>query len=135
MPTLGEVIQNTSKSAVELYAHHAGQLDVEPNGYRQFLAAVFAGGHASAPYLQPDAPNTGPHPLSASDLTKGNLSGLPKTQLVFPYAPVRFLDCQQIEEPERGWVDEDGIRQIRNELFGCKRRRDMVGKDIGWSRG
>jgi hypothetical protein len=46
---------------------------------------------------------------------------------------VRILDCQQIEEPERDWVDEDGIRHIRDGLYSCKRRRDVVGREIGWS--
>jgi hypothetical protein len=46
---------------------------------------------------------------------------------------VSFFRCETLVEPERDWVDEDGIRHLRNELFSCMRGRDMRGNDIAWA--
>jgi hypothetical protein len=46
---------------------------------------------------------------------------------------VRVIGCNGIEEPEREWVDEDGIEHVRDYLFSCSSRRDMVGVLIAWA--
>jgi hypothetical protein len=46
---------------------------------------------------------------------------------------VRNLGCERIEDPEREWVDEDGIIHVRDLLFSCSTRRDMVGTITGWA--
>ena len=47
---------------------------------------------------------------------------------------VRFVNssCEQLEEPERDWVDEDGVRHYRNELGSCNLRWDLVGSEVDW---
>jgi hypothetical protein len=41
-------------------------------------------------------------------------------------------NCWILEEPEREWVDEDGIRHTRDVRYSCDRRRRIAGKEIGW---
>jgi hypothetical protein len=60
-------------------------------------------------------------------------SGVAWAQAVETPIRVLFFRCHDLEEPEREWVDEDGIRHIRNELFSCRRNLDMTGRDISWS--
>ncbi|MBW2541494.1 MAG: hypothetical protein JRF15_05320 [Deltaproteobacteria bacterium] len=40
--------------------------------------------------------------------------------------------CELLEEPERDWVDEDGVRHYRNELGSCAWRRGLNGREIDW---
>jgi hypothetical protein len=61
------------------------------------------------------------------------VSGVAWAQAVETPITVSFFRCGTLEEPERDWVDEDGIRHLRNELFSCMRGINMRGKDIGWS--
>jgi hypothetical protein len=47
---------------------------------------------------------------------------------------VRIGSCEDLEEPERReWVDEDGIVHVRDNMFRCWTRRDMVGTITGWA--
>jgi hypothetical protein len=48
---------------------------------------------------------------------------------------VRVMGCEVLEqEPDRReWVDEDGIRHVRDHMFRCSVRRDMVGTITGWN--
>jgi hypothetical protein len=45
---------------------------------------------------------------------------------------IRFI-CEDVGEPERFWVDEDGIEHGRDHLEDCTLRRDMVGTTLGLS--
>ena len=45
---------------------------------------------------------------------------------------VRLMECERLEEPERYWVDEDGIEHARDILTSCWTGRDMVGELITW---
>ena len=44
----------------------------------------------------------------------------------------RFINasCEQLEEPERDLVDEDGVRHYRNELVSCAWRGDLNGREL-----
>jgi hypothetical protein len=44
-------------------------------------------------------------------------------------------DCNDLAEPEREWVDEEGIRHIRDVMYRCERRRQISGVEIGWYSG
>jgi hypothetical protein len=46
---------------------------------------------------------------------------------------VRSIGCERLEEPERYWVDEDGIEHARDILISCSTGRDMVGEIIAWT--
>jgi len=48
---------------------------------------------------------------------------------------VQFYGCRIQGSPEREWVDDEGIRHIRDQMFRCRRTRDMVGRDVGWASG
>jgi hypothetical protein len=61
------------------------------------------------------------------------VSGVGWAQAVETPIMVSFFQCETLEEPERNWVDEDGIRHIRNELYRCRRGIDMRGRDIAWA--
>jgi hypothetical protein len=45
---------------------------------------------------------------------------------------VRYI-CEDVGEPDRFWVDEDGIEHGRDQLERCTLRRDMVGTILGLS--
>ncbi|MBW1844437.1 MAG: hypothetical protein JRE38_06825 [Deltaproteobacteria bacterium] len=45
----------------------------------------------------------------------------------------RWLDCQNLVEPEREWVDEDGIEHRRNALYSCRHRGSLRGLEKGWA--
>jgi hypothetical protein len=48
--------------------------------------------------------------------------------------PISFLllSCQNLAEPEREWVDEDGIRHTRDVRYRCSRSGQLRGAEIGW---
>ncbi len=41
-------------------------------------------------------------------------------------------DFTVLAEPEREWVDEEGIRHIRDVMYRLERRRQISGVEIGW---
>jgi hypothetical protein len=43
-----------------------------------------------------------------------------------------WFRCWSLEDPERDWRDEDGIRHVRNIKFRCRHRGDIVGRETGW---
>jgi hypothetical protein len=44
-----------------------------------------------------------------------------------------WYSCQNLEEPEREWVDEDGIEHRRNALYSCRHRGSLRGLEKGWA--
>jgi hypothetical protein len=40
--------------------------------------------------------------------------------------------CEDLAEPEREWVDEDGIQHTRDGRYRCTRRRNITGEEVGW---
>ena len=40
--------------------------------------------------------------------------------------------CEDLAEPEREWVDEDGIQHARDVRYSCPRRRNITGEEVGW---
>jgi len=46
---------------------------------------------------------------------------------------VQFVFCNDVGEPERFWVDEDGIEHVRDQFNRCDARRDMIGTELAWS--
>jgi hypothetical protein len=119
MPSFGEVIHDTSNSAVELYNHHARQLGVEPSGYGQFLAAVFGACHVAAPHLQPDTQlERIPDLLHAAERAVPDLWVHPSSEkqvqsemMEYPAAVLRCLHT--LDQPERG---EGKLRAAQQEL-------------------
>jgi hypothetical protein len=63
------------------------------------------------------------------------ISGVAWAQATETPIEVRIVNCQLLGDPDREWVDDDGIRHIRDQMFRCGRRRDMVGTDTGWVSG
>jgi hypothetical protein len=61
------------------------------------------------------------------------VSGVAWAQATETPITIRILGCYRVEDPVREWVDEDGIKHARDELYSCNRRRDMVGREIGWA--
>jgi len=43
-----------------------------------------------------------------------------------------WQNCVTLEPPERDWVDEDGIRHVRDFKFRCRHTGDIVGREVGW---
>jgi hypothetical protein len=41
-------------------------------------------------------------------------------------------NCVDLAEPEREWVDEDGVRHRRDVRYSCGRRGNIRGTEIGW---
>ncbi len=39
----------------------------------------------------------------------------------------RWISCQNLEEPEKLWVDEDGIEHGRNSLYSCRHFGSLKG--------
>jgi hypothetical protein len=48
---------------------------------------------------------------------------------------IRLARCEILEPAEREWVDEDGVRHVRDRMFSCWFDRDMTGKITGWLSG
>jgi hypothetical protein len=44
-----------------------------------------------------------------------------------------WRSCQSLEEPEREWVDEDGIEHRRDALYSCMHRGSLRGLEKGWA--
>jgi hypothetical protein len=63
------------------------------------------------------------------------ISGVAWAQAEKTSIEVRIVNCRLLGDPDREWVDDDGIRHIRDQMFRCGRRRDMVGTDTGWASG
>ena len=63
------------------------------------------------------------------------VSGVAWAQATETPIEVQVVDCRLQGDPDREWVDDDGIRHIRDQMFRCKRRRDMVGTDTRWASG
>ncbi|MBW2693900.1 MAG: hypothetical protein JRE57_14905 [Deltaproteobacteria bacterium] len=61
------------------------------------------------------------------------VSGVAWAQATETPITIRVVSCEDLAEPEREWVDEDGVRHVRNELYRCWFRRDMVGKILAWA--
>jgi hypothetical protein len=62
------------------------------------------------------------------------VAGVAWAQAVETPITVRFIDwgCEW-GEPERVWVDEDGIEHGRDLLISCSTRRDMFGTIAAWN--
>jgi hypothetical protein len=62
------------------------------------------------------------------------VAGVAWAQAVETPITVRFIDwgCEW-GEPERVWVDEDGIEHGRDLLISCPTRRDMFGTIAAWN--
>jgi len=63
------------------------------------------------------------------------VSGVVRAQAEETPIEVQFVNCRTLGSPDRDWVDEDGIRHIRDQMFKCGRIGDMVGTDTGWASG
>ena len=63
------------------------------------------------------------------------VSGVAWAQATETPIEVRVGNCRLFGDPDREWVDDEGIRHIRDQMFRCKRTRDMVGTDTGWASG
>jgi len=63
------------------------------------------------------------------------VSGVAWAQATETPIEIRIVNCRLLGGPDREWVDDDGIRHIRDQMFRCQRRRDMVGTDTGWASG
>jgi hypothetical protein len=61
------------------------------------------------------------------------VSGVAWAQAEETPVTVRVMGCERLEEPERYWVDEDGIEHARDILISCWAGRDMVGELIAWT--
>ncbi len=59
-------------------------------------------------------------------------SSLAWAQAVETPVTVRFFGFQQLEEPVREWVDEDGIEHARDEYYSTRRSGDMRGVEVGF---
>jgi hypothetical protein len=45
---------------------------------------------------------------------------------------VRVVDCRRQGDPDREWVDEDGIEHARDEYYLGRRSGDMTGLEVGF---
>jgi hypothetical protein len=45
----------------------------------------------------------------------------------------RWHSCGTLAEPEREWVDEDGIEHARDSLYSCRHQGSLVGLEKGWA--
>jgi hypothetical protein len=45
----------------------------------------------------------------------------------------RWSSCGELEEPEKFWVDEDGIEHRRNALYSCRHSGSLKGLEKGWA--
>jgi len=61
------------------------------------------------------------------------VSGVAWAQATKTPLTVRFLGAQQLEEPVREWVDEDGIEHARDEYYRLRRGGDMNGVEFGFA--
>ena len=43
----------------------------------------------------------------------------------------RWVSCFDLGEPEREWVDEDGIIHVRGQRYRCRHDGDIVGREDG----
>jgi len=60
------------------------------------------------------------------------VSGVASAQATETPITVRFISFQQLEEPVREWVDEEGIEHARDEYYTARRRGDMIGVEVGF---
>jgi hypothetical protein len=61
------------------------------------------------------------------------VSGVAWAQATETPITVIIFGGQQLEEPVREWVDEDGIEHARDQYYTINRRRDMIGFEVGFS--
>jgi len=45
----------------------------------------------------------------------------------------RWLSCGVLAEPEKFWVDEDGIEHGRDGLYSCRHQGSLKGLEKGWA--
>jgi hypothetical protein len=45
----------------------------------------------------------------------------------------RWFSCGSLAEPEREWVDEDGIEHGRDGLYSCRHQGSLMGLEKGWA--
>jgi hypothetical protein len=45
----------------------------------------------------------------------------------------QWLSCGSLAEPERLWVDEDGIEHGRDSRYSCRHRGSLRGFETGWA--
>ncbi len=57
--------------------------------------------------------------------------GIASAQALKTPIEARLTTCFFLGEPEREWVDEDGIRHVRGQGYLCRHRGDIVGREDG----